>query len=127
VRATLVLALGLAGPSLRAQQTPPPAAPPEQKPLFAVLFRTGLKWDAAKPPGEQAYFREHSENLRALREEGRIAIGGRYADVGLILVTAPSEEEARGLFERDASVKNGTFVFEIHAFRPFFAGCVGKP
>jgi hypothetical protein len=120
--ALLVLLLG-ASP-LPAQQPTP--APPPAMPTFAVVFRTGPKWDAAKPPNEQAFFREHSENLRALRAEGKIAIGGRYAEVGLLLVTASSEAEARGLFEKDPSVNNGTFVFELHEFRPFFPGCVGK-
>jgi hypothetical protein len=126
-RAVWIPTLLLAVSPLAAQQPAPPAATAPPAPLFAVLFRTGPKWDAAKPPNEQAFFKEHSENLRALRTEGRIAIGARYADVGLILLSAATETEARALIERDASVKNGTFVFEVHEFRPFFSGCVGKP
>lgn len=122
--AVALLALLRAASPLFAQQPAP--APPPAPPIFAVVFRTGPTWDAAKSPNEQAFFKEHSENLRALRAEGKIAVGGRYADVGFLLVTAGSEAEARGFFERDPSVKNGTFVFELHEFRPFFTGCVGK-
>ena len=38
-----------------AQAPAAPAAPPA--PLYAALYKTGPKWDAAKPPGEQAFFK----------------------------------------------------------------------
>ena len=126
LRVATVLMLAISIVPLRAQQPAPSPAPPAAPPLFVVLFRTGPKWDAAKPLNEQAFMREHSENLRSLRSEGKIPMGGRFADVGLILVSAASEAEARAAFERDPSVKNGTFVFEVHPFRPFYTGCIGK-
>jgi hypothetical protein len=60
-------AAGIALSLIAAAPASPQAAPPEKapapQPLFAALFRTGPKWDAAKPPHEQAFFKEHSANL----------------------------------------------------------------
>ena len=118
---TLALACALADP-----QPAPSADQPPEKPVFAIVFRTGPAWDAGKPPAEQAFFADHSKNLRALREEGRLLLGGRFSDQGLVLVQAASQEEAQGFVDRDPSVKNGTFRAEVHRFAPFVAGCVGK-
>lgn len=117
---TLALACALADP-----QAAPPAEKTAAAPVFAIVFRTGPAWDVAKAPGEQAFFAEHSKNLRALREEGRILLGGRFSDQGLVLVQAASQEEAQGFVDRDPSVKNGTFRAEVHRFAPFMTGCVG--
>ncbi len=111
-------------PASTAVQDAPTALPPAPR-LFALVFRTGPAWDPAKPPGEQAHFAEHSKNLRDLRAEGRLLLGGRFSDQGLVLVQAASIEEARGLVERDPSVKNGTFRAEVHPFSAFMPGCVG--
>jgi uncharacterized protein YciI len=118
---TLLLACALADP-----QGSAPANKTADAPVFAIVFRTGPAWDAAKPPGEQPFFADHSKNLRALREEGRILIGGRFSDQGLVLVQAASQEEAQGFVDRDPSVTHGTFRAEVHRFAPFMTGCVGK-
>jgi uncharacterized protein YciI len=121
--AIAAVSLAIAGSVSLAEQG---ASPPPTPALFVVLFRTGPAWDKARPPNAQPFMAEHSANLRALREEKRIPLGGRYADVGLVVLTAESEAEARSWIERDPAVKNGTFVFELHPFRPFMTGCVGK-
>jgi hypothetical protein len=114
--------------ALASTQSTTPAATPAPVRYFAVEFRTGPKWDAAKPPQEQAHFQEHSQNLSRLRKEGRVLLGGRYTDRGLMILTGESEGEIRGLFAADPSLTNGTFVFDVWEFRPFYAGCVGtKP
>jgi uncharacterized protein YciI len=93
--------------------------------VFALVFRTGPAWDKSKAPGEQAFFADHSKNLRDLRAEGRLLLGGRFSDQGLVLVRAASADEARALVDRDPSVKNGTFQAEVHPFYAFMPGCVG--
>ena len=125
--ATVLAAFALSGSTQdAAPPKPAPAAPAER--LFAVEFRTGPKWDAAKPPNEQAYFQDHSQNLKRLRQEGRILLGGRYSDRGFLVISGASEEDVRRLFEADPAVANQTFVFEAWEFRPFDPGCVGaKP
>jgi hypothetical protein len=102
-----------------------PAAPPA--PLYAAIYKTGPKWDAAKPPNEQAFFREHSANLAKLRAAGTVVMGARYADIGLVVVTAASEADARKLFDGDPSIAAGTFALDVHRFSVFYPGFVGTP
>ena len=96
------------------------------KSLFAVEIRTGPQWNAALPPGQQPLMREHSANLRKLRDEGRIRIGARYGEVGLVVLEAATIDEARAWIEADPAVRAGTFRFEIHPFSVFYAGAVGR-
>lgn len=117
-RALTLLAAGL-GLSAKAQTPLPAEAAP---PLFAVQVRTGARWDAAKPPVEQAFFREHSAHLKKLRDAGHIVVGARYADVGLLVVAAPDEAAVRALMEEDPSMKAETFRFDIHPFNVFYGG-----
>lgn len=105
-------------------QEPPAGTPP---PSYAAIFKTGPKWDAAKAPGDQPFFKEHSANLAKLRAAGTIVMGARYADVGLVVLTAASEADARKLFDADPSIAAGTFAIEIHRFSVFYPGFVGAP
>ena len=95
--------------------------------LFAVEFRTGPGWDASRPPHEQAYFREHSGNLRQLREQGHLVLGARHGDKGLIVVVADSEAAARAMIEQDPAVRHGTFRYELNEFLVFYGGAVQPP
>lgn len=101
----------------------PPAVEAEAR-LFAVQVRTGPAWDPAKPPPAQARFQDHSAHLRKLRAEGRIVLGARYADVGLLVVSARSAAEVEALMRDDPSMQHGTFVFEVHRFDVFYPGTV---
>lgn len=102
--------------------SPSPSLPPAK--LFAVVFRTGPAWDAAKPPGEQLHFKDHSANIGRLKTEGRLVVGGRFSDMGLILVKAATKEEAQSLVDRDPSVAGGVFKAEVHPWSTFAAGCL---
>lgn len=121
--AIMAAAIVLLTPLARAQA---PAAG-SSSPLFAALFRAGPKWDAAKPAGEQALFREHSANLARLRAAGTIVMGARYGDVGLVVVPAESAEQARRLFDGDPSIAAGTFALDVQRFSVFYPGYVGTP
>lgn len=112
----------LAGPAATAPahaQTPPST--------FAVEFRAGPNWDASQPANAQRFFAEHSANLATLRADGRILVGGRYGEVGLLVLKADSLEQARSLVERDASVKHGVFAAQVHPWSTFMSGCLEKP
>jgi len=90
--------------------------------LYALRFTTGPAWDASKPAQEQKFFAEHSAGLARLRREGVVALGGRFADTGLIVVRAASAEEARALVAGDPSVGAGVFkvaVDEMWLFYPW--------
>jgi hypothetical protein len=119
----LIVAAVLLAPILRAQ-APASTGPP---PLYAAIFKTGPTWDAAKAPNEQASFREHSANLAKLRAAGTVMMGARYADIGLVVVTAANESDARKLFETDPSIAAGTFTLDVQRFSVFYPGYVGTP
>ena len=116
--ACLMLALPLA---LHANE---PTSPEK---FFLVQFTLGEAWVADKAPNEQAHFAEHSANLKRLRTEGKLLLGGRYADKGIIIVKGASEQEVRAEIEKDLSVVKGTFNAVVHPFAPFYDGCVERP
>lgn len=123
--AALFLA-ALSCPTPADAQAAPPANPgPAGAKLFAVEITTGPGWDSAKPPPQQAFFREHSAHLKKLRDDGRIKMGARYADKGLIVIEAADEAEARAMMEADPSMKAGTFKFTLAEMRVFYSGQVG--
>jgi len=88
--------------------------------MFAVEIKTGPNWDASKAAYEQAYFSDHSENLKRLRSEGHIVMGARYSDIGLIIIAAESAEDVAAMLDEDASMTAGTFVYEVHAINIFY-------
>ncbi len=98
-----------------------PAPAPAPK-LFAVTFTTGPKWDPAKPPQDQAFFKEHSANLARLRTENISVLGGRYGDKGLLLVRATDAAAVRAQLARDPSLAAGTFVATVEEYLPFQHG-----
>ena len=128
--ASAALALGaaiLGATTLHAQA---PAAAPTAAPaasnasLYAVEFKTGPSWDAAKPPGEQAHFRDHSANLKKLRDQGSLVLGARYSDKGFIVLQAASADEAHAMIKQDPSVQARVFAYELHPFNVFYGGTV---
>ena len=94
------------------------------KQYFIAIFSKGPAWDEAKPANEQIGFKELSDNLRRLRADKRITIGGRYADKGMVIVEAKNKDEAQALFAADAMVLKNTFTLELHAFQPFYKGAL---
>ena len=96
----------------------------QTKQYFIAIFSRGTAWEDAKPANEQIGFKEHSENLRRLRSEKKIAIGGRYGDKGMVIVEATSEDDAGSLFAADVMVSKKTFTLELHPFRPFYKGSI---
>ncbi len=123
-----LLATGVLSLDTEAQPTSPASGAEADLRLYAVEIKTGPKWDAAKAPGEQAFFREHSANLRRLRDTGHIVMGARYSDKGLLVFTAKSAAEVRALMEQDPSISAGTFTYEVHDFNVFYPGTLqSKP
>lgn len=75
---------------------------------------------------EQKHFADHSKNINTLRTEGRLVLGGRFGEWGLILISAADEAEARALIDRDPSVGAGVFKAEVNAWSTFAEGCVER-
>jgi uncharacterized protein YciI len=115
------LIAGLCGAAVAGRAQTPPSETSDTR-LFAVEIRTGPRWDAAKPTGEQPFFREHSAHLRRLRDAGQLVVGARYGDKGFVVLAAPSAAAARALVDEDPSIAHGTFVAEVQEFRVFYPG-----
>ena len=121
VLATVVLFLTF--PFMQSQTpTSQPSAP--AKKYFIAIFSRGPAWEANKQATEQIGFKEHSENLRRLRSEKRIPVGGRYGEKGMVILEANSEGEARSHFASDLMVTKKSFDLELHEFRPFYKGSI---
>lgn len=105
-------------------QVQPAAAAPSELPLFAVEITVGSKWDQSKRPQEQQFFREHSSNLKRLRDSGVLIMGARYSDKGLVVLAAQDEAHARTMMDEDPSIKAEVFKYQIHAFSVFYGGTV---
>jgi hypothetical protein len=123
VRLLLVI-LGAFGASTAAAQTAPPAPSDPAANLYAVEIRTGANWDAAKPAHEQAHFREHSANLKRLRDQGHLVLGARYSDKGLLVLRAASDQDAHAMLADDPSIRAKVFGYELHPFNVFYGGSV---
>jgi uncharacterized protein YciI len=102
-------------------EQPEPSPPPPK--LFAIVFRTGPAWDKAKPPGQQSFMKEHSQNLGALRKADKIALGGRFGELGLVVVRAADLAEARAMLSGDPAVAAGVFQADVHPWSTIYEGC----
>lgn len=98
--------------------------PQTRQQYFAAIFSTGSAWDTTKTFPSQRHAKLHSQNLKRLRDEGRLAIGGRYGEYGFILVKARDLSEAKSFFAGDSSVIENIFRLEIHPFNPFYKGSI---
>ena len=95
--------------------------------LYIVTYTTGTAWDTAKSPNEQPYFKEHSSNLSNLRKAGTIKFGARYAEKGIIIISASSFAAAKEIIFNDPAVKNNLFSADLQKLSPFYFGCIEKP
>lgn len=126
-RLVVLAALSVFVTSRALAQAPASAEAAPANRLFAVQIRTGAKWDAAKPAREQLHFREHSANLKRLRDAGHLVMGARYSDIGFIVLTAKSEAEARAMMDEDPSIKAEVFRYEVHLMSVFYPGNIESP
>ena len=64
------------------------------------------------PTRQQPLWDEHAVFMDGLFEEGRVVLGGPYADYSraLVIVEARDAEEASGLFRNDPWAKAGILV-----------------
>ncbi|UJH66047.1 YciI family protein [Allomuricauda sp. SCSIO 65647] len=92
--------------------------------LFVVLYTVGENWNTEKSPNEQPYFKDHSAFLKKLRNDTIITLGARYADTGMIVLKAPNLDAAKKLVNSDIAVQHHLFNVEVHAFAPFYKGCI---
>jgi uncharacterized protein YciI len=106
--------------SATAQETPTADS------LYIVTYTTGPAWDVAKLPTEQPYFTDHSANLGKLRKEGVIKAGARYAEKGIIFLSAISLKAAKEIVFTDPAVVNKLFNADVQKVNIFYDGCLEK-
>ena len=75
--------------------------------LFLVFRDPGPSWVPGVPTRQQPLWDEHAVFMDGLFEEGRVVLGGPYADYSraLAIVEARDAEEALGLFGNDPWTK----------------------
>jgi hypothetical protein len=95
--------------------------------LYIVTYTTGPAWDATKSPNEQPYFKEHSSNLSKLRQAGIIKAGARYAEKGMIVLSAKSFMTAKEIIFADVAVINKLFLADVQKLNVFYEGCLERP
>ena len=124
----LLLLLAAASISTGASTTGGDLPDASQQPaqLFAVRFRPGSAWIDSKSASDQTGFAAHSANLQRLRREGSLVLGGRFADVGLIVVKAADPTAARVLFATDPTIGSDVFSIQIDPWSTIFAGCTDE-
>lgn len=95
--------------------------------LYIVTYTTGTSWDTSKSPQDQNFFKEHSANLSKLRKEGVIKMGARYGEKGVIIIAAPSLENAKEIIYKDEAVIHKLFQADVQKLNVFYYGCLEKP
>lgn len=123
-RALAVVAVALSTTHGALAQGPPATTTPSEVPLFAVEITVGSKWDPSRPPQDQQFFRDHSANLKRLRDSGALILGARYSDKGLVVLAAHDEASARAMMDEDPSIKADVFRYRIHPLNVFYGGTV---
>ncbi|MFZ5861585.1 MAG: YciI family protein [Nitrospirota bacterium] len=83
--------------------------------LFAIIGTDGPRGQALRPSLRQA----HLDRIDALARDGRLVLAGPFSDGSgsLVVIEAPSLEEARAFAEGDPYVTGG--VFQSIDVRPF--------
>ena len=94
--------------------------------LFIVIYTPGEKWDPSKQPQEQPYFSFHSKRLQNYRKDGKILIGARYSNKGMIIMPAATEEDVKTIVFADSAVIGQTFNAEVFPYSVFYDGCIKK-
>lgn len=79
------------------------------KRTFAAIVERSSRWEAGKPPQEQAGFDLHAKYMGSLEAEGFIGLAGLMPKSGdvLFIFQAESEEEVRERISQDPWQKDG--------------------
>jgi hypothetical protein len=94
--------------------------------LFIVTYTTGPGWDQTKSPSDQPFFKEHSGFMSKLRKEGITKFGARYADKGIIVISATSVEKAKEIIFGDEAIENKLFFADVQKLNVFYEGCISN-
>jgi len=90
--------------------------------IFTVVFTPGANWIQGKGSREQPYWGGHAAHMDKLFSQGKIVLGGPYADYSKIQIIAEADNEAeiRAMFADDPWGHHGvTQAPEIHEWLIF--------
>jgi hypothetical protein len=84
---------------------------------LAVLYERGPNWLESQPMKEQP-LRDHLEYLLALHKEGKVIMGGPYADEtgGLVVLVADGIDEAERIIASDPAIVAGVLKARVKAW-----------
>lgn len=70
-------------------------------------------------PEQQAIVGRHSDYLESMADQGKVVLAGRCWDgpLGVIVLEAADEAEARAIVDRDPSVSAGLQTAELYPFQ----------
>jgi uncharacterized protein YciI len=102
------------------------ASAQETKQLFTMIYSKGEAWQEEKPTTEQPYINEHFGYMQQLRKGGVIVMGGRYSNLGFMIIEVADEAAAQAIVQADPALSNGIFIADVFAFSPFYNGCIGE-
>lgn len=73
---------------------------------------------------ESAVIEQHFRYLKSLQSDGRLQLAGRIEDgrLGIALIEAVDEANARQIMEMDPAVREGVFSAEVHPFQVALIG-----
>jgi hypothetical protein len=117
MRSIVALILLTAGAAAQERQMTPQL-------YIAAQFSRGSQWDTVKAPIAQPHFADHGRNLQRLQREGKIALGARFGEFGLVVFKTGNEQEVRAMFAEDSLVVKDILTMKLMPFNPFYKGCI---
>jgi uncharacterized protein YciI len=95
-----------------------PTPPPNMAVYYLALLHRGSAWTPEPTPEVKRLLEGHMANIQRLAAEGKLILGGPFADdgdlLGLFLLQAGSLKEAQELCDSDPAVKAGRLRVELH-------------
>lgn len=108
------------------RELPPPPKPtaqtPPKKQQFVIVLRLNPKWQDEKnwTQSDNEAVGKHFAKLQKLQKEGKLILAGRTLvkeSMGVIILEAESEAEARKVMEDDDAIKAGIMSAELLPFQ----------
>jgi len=115
---TLVVFFALKSVSAAQEQTPPLDIPTNMKPYFLVLVLKGPNFQEPTTEGGRKLLGQHLAWIRQMNKEKKLFLAGPLGKgraLGMAVVAAGSEEEAKKLMDAEPEVKAKAFSYEIQS------------
>lgn len=88
--------------------------------VYIVEYSKGSTWDSKKDFEAQKYSKHHSDYLQGLRKQGIIQFGARYADKGIVFISAMGLDNAKNIVNSDSAIIGKMFAATINELNLFY-------